>query len=59
MKLVDCIRTLLLRIALPKKQFYIQCDGFHSVFHPIMRPVINKELNGTSNEDDNLQQSVH
>ena len=50
------LRELLLRIALPKEQFYIQGDGgFHSVFHPIMKPVLDRtgEFDADSNENDN------
>ena len=38
--LIDRIRYLVLKLALPKKQYYIQADGFHSVFHPILSDVM-------------------
>ena len=41
--MLDKIKALILRLVLPKKQFYIQCDGFHSVFKPIMKPLIDVE----------------
>ena len=49
------IRYSLLRIALPKQQFYLQGDGFHSVFHPIIKPILSRseEFDGESNEDNN------
>ena len=59
-RLVDKIRYSLLRIALPKQQFYLQAGGFHSVFHPIMKPMLSGSeqidgelMNGESNENDN------
>ena len=38
--LIDRIRYLVLKFALPKKQYYIQADGFHSIFHPILNDVM-------------------
>ena len=55
---LDKIRSIVLRFALPKKQFYIQCDGFHSVFHPILKPLLSRTMEdeiGESNEDDNIE----
>jgi hypothetical protein len=58
--MIDKIRELLLKIALPKKQFYIQCGGFHSVFSPILHKQFDKEaIDGTSNTDNNGVQPVH
>ncbi len=53
--LKDIIRNLLLRIALPRKQYYIQCDGFHSVFKPIIRPLFDvmEDDDGEGNENNN------
>ena len=59
-KLITKIRYLLLGIALPKQQFYLQGEGFHSVFHPIMKPILSgseqidgEMMNGDSNENNN------
>ena len=59
-KLITEIRYLLLRIALPNQQFYLQGEGFHSVFHPIMKPILSgseqidgEMINGESNENNN------
>ena len=61
-KLITKIRYLLLRIVLPKQQFYLQGEGFHSVFHPIMKPILSgseqingdlEMINGESNENNN------
>ena len=38
-RLIDKIRYLLLGIALPKEQFYIQAEGFHSCFNPIFHVI--------------------
>ena len=54
--LITKIRYLLLRFALPKQQFYLQGDGFHSVFRPIIKPILSRtieEFDGESNEDNN------
>ena len=50
------LRELLLRLILPKEQFYIQGDGgFHSVFHPIIKPILDRtgDKDGESNENNN------
>ena len=50
------LRELLLRLILPKEQFYIQGDGgFHSVFHPIMKPILDRtgDKGGESYENNN------
>ena len=55
-RFINKIRYLILRLVLPKEQFYIQGDGgFHSVFHPIMKPLLSRtgEVDGDSNENDN------
>ena len=61
-KLIAKIRYLLLRIALPKQQFYLQGEEFHSVFHPIMKPILSglemidsdlEVMNGESSENNN------
>ena len=59
-RLVTKIRYLLLKIALPKQQFYLQGAGFHSVFHPIMKPMLSgseqidgEMINGESDENNN------
>ena len=55
-KFINKIRELILRLVLPKEQFYIQGDGgFHSVFHPIMKPVLDRtgEFDADNNENDN------
>ena len=59
-KLVDKLRYLLLKIVLPKQQFYIQNNKFHSVFHPLMRPMLDGSLEiedylDESDESDNSQ----
>ena len=51
--LIDKLRYLVLRFALPKQQFYIQCGGFHSVFHPIILERKEGVFNGTGNKDNN------
>ena len=61
-RLITKLRYLLLRIALPKQQFFLQGEGFHSVFHPIMKPMLSgseqidsdlEMLNGESIENNN------
>ncbi len=59
-RLIARIRYLLLRIALPKQQFYLHGEGFHSVFHPIMKPILSRSepidlemMNGENNENNN------
>ncbi len=55
-ELIDKLRNLVLRFALPKEQYYIQCGEFHSVFHPIMKPLLSRtEMYGESNENDNSE----
>ena len=55
--LITKLRYLLLRFALPKQQFYLQGDGFHSVFHPIVKPLLSRtqmeDVDGTENQDSN------
>ena len=51
--LIDKIRYLILRFALPKQQFYVQNNGFHSVFHPIMLEKKEGVFNGTGYKDNN------
>ena len=55
MGLVDKLRTWLLRKLLPKQQFYIQNNGFHSVFHPIMKPLLDRteDIDAIGITDDN------
>ena len=61
MELIDKLRALVLRWALPEKQYFIQCDGLHSILRPIMKPIMSKteEFDGEDNEDDNDEQPVH
>jgi len=54
--MINKIRALILRLVLPKEQFYIQGDGgFHSVFHPIMKPILDRtgDISGESYENNN------
>ena len=53
MGLIDKLRTWLLRKLLPKQQFYIQNNGFHSVFHSIMFEKKEGIFNGTGYKDNN------
>ena len=54
-RLIDKIRGLLLKLVLPKQQYYIQNNGFHSVFHPIMFEKKEGIFNGTGYKNDNSQ----
>lgn len=47
--LKDKIRTLLLKFLLPKKQYYIQADGMHSVFHDVFSDVMRVDYGAESN----------
>ena len=52
--LIDKIRYLVLKFALPKKQYYIQADGFHSVFHPILNDIMRVDYEPEiSDQNDN------
>jgi len=53
--MIDKLKTWLLRKLLPKQQFYIQNNGFHSVFHPIMFEKKEGVFDGTGYKDDNEQ----
>ena len=57
MEIVDKLRALVLKFALPNRQYYIQCDGFHSVFHPIIKPLLSRtpmeDVDGGTNQDGN------
>ncbi len=60
--MLNWIREKILRLLLPKQQFFLQAGGFHSVFHPIMKPMLSgseqideEMLGGESNENNNSQ----
>jgi len=38
------IKRLLLKLLLPKKQYYIQAQGFHSHFHSVFNDVITGDM---------------
>ena len=52
--LIDKIRYLVLRFALPKKQYYIQAEGFHSIFHPILNDVMRIDYGPEISDSDNI-----
>lgn len=53
-RLKNKIRELLLRLILPKEQFYIQGDGeFHSVFQPIFKPLLDRSVAIDEGDEDN------
>ena len=41
---MNWIKEKLLRLLLPKKQFYIQAQGFHSCFHSVFNDIVTKEI---------------
>jgi len=54
------IREKLLRLLLPKKQFYIQAQGFHAHFHPVFHSIVGdvtyeqEEFNEVDNGSESL-----
>lgn len=60
--MINWIREKLLRLLLPKKQFYIQAQGFHSHFHSVFNDVITRDLpyeQEVGFEVDNGGESIH